>query len=223
MHPAILIAGGLAGLAALGAGAWYWNATNVEQPDYTVVASEGDFEVRDYPELVVAEAVTDGDREAGVRAGFRALAAYIFAKDRAGEKIAMTSPVTQAPAVGTDEKISMTAPVTQAQGADGQWRVHFVMPSKYALEDLPAPGSDAVSLDTIPPRRVAAVRFSGSWSDRNMRAHAAELKAWMDARGLEAAGPATYAYYDDPFTPGFLRRNEVMIPVAQQPENPPQT
>ncbi len=222
MKLALLVAGGLVALAAVGALVWYWLATNVEQPDYAVVAEEGPFELRDYPPLVVATAATSGDREAGVRAGFRRLADYIFAKDRAGERVAMTAPVTQTPAVAPDEKIAMTAPVTQtpAKDAAGGWQVRFVMPTRYALADLPSPGSTAVTLERLPARRIATVRFSGSWSDANFAAQADRLRDWVAAQGLRPLGPPTYAYYNDPFTPAFLRRNEVMLEVANAAESP---
>jgi len=35
----------------------------------------------------------------------------------------------------------------------------------------------------------------------------------MAERGLAAAGDAVWARYNPPFTPWFLRRNEVLIPV----------
>jgi hypothetical protein len=44
----------------------------------------------------------------------------------------------------------------------------------------------------------------------------------MSARGLTPEGPAVYAYYNDPFTPGFLRRNEVMIDIATETSEPNQ-
>jgi hypothetical protein len=37
----------------------------------------------------------------------------------------------------------------------------------------------------------------------------------MAARALSPLGPPTYAYYNDPFTPGFLRRNEIQLPVKR--------
>ncbi|MGB5615046.1 MAG: heme-binding protein [Sedimenticolaceae bacterium] len=47
------------------------------------------------------------------------------------------------------EEISMTAHVSMARSA-GQWRVHFVMPSKYTLDTLPRPNNPAVTLREVP-------------------------------------------------------------------------
>ncbi|MBK5929431.1 SOUL family heme-binding protein [Halochromatium salexigens] len=189
---------------------------NVEKPDYQVVSQDGDFELRDYPPLVVAEVSGSGDRQQSLSSGFGPLARYIFAKERGGERIAMTAPVQQR-AVAPDEKIAMTAPVTQTSAQDGRWRVQFIMPAEYRLEDLPAPGNTEVTLERIPARRVAAVRFSGRANDQAIAEQQARLKDWMSTRGLEPRGEPIYAYYNDPFTPGPLRRNEVMFEVSPQP------
>jgi hypothetical protein len=186
---------------------------NVEQPTYESVELDGDFEIRDYPPLVVAEVRRSGDREQGLRDGFGPLARYIFARERGGEPIAMTAPVQQQ-AIAADEKIAMTAPVTQSQVGANEWIVSFIMPSALRLEALPAPGNGAISLRELPARRVAAVRFSGRTDDALIAEQERRLRAWMAARALTPIGPPTYAYYNDPFTPGFLRRNEVLLPVA---------
>lgn len=189
---------------------------NVEQPTYTPVTVDGEFEVRDYPSLVVAEVTRNGSREQGLRDGFQPLARYIFARDRGGERIAMTAPVQQG-AVAPEEEIAMTAPVTQSPSGDGIWVVQFIMPSALDLADLPAPASDTIRLREVPPRRLATVRFSGRTDDALIAEQEARLRDWLANRSLTPAGPPVYAYYNDPFTPGFLRRNEVMLPLADTP------
>jgi hypothetical protein len=198
---------GVLGLLVLAGCAWVAVMASVEQPAYRVVEAEGAMEVREYPALLAAEVVRPGERQEAASAGFRALAAYIFARDRAGETIAMTAPVLQA-----RETIAMTAPVTQAPEPGG-WRVRFLMPAKYTRASLPAPGGDVTLVD-IPPARVAAIRFAGAWESDRFAAEEARLRAWLAGAGLPADGPATLAFYNDPFTPGFLRRNEVMIALG---------
>lgn len=180
------------------AGGWYWVTHSVEQPDYTVVEGEGNFELRDYPAMVVAEAVTEGNRQEGVRQGFRALAAYIFAKDREGDRIAMTAPVIQQP--------------TDIRSGD-EWRVRFVMPSAFDLDALPAPAGSDVTLHRWPPSRLAVIRFSGRADDADFARAEGRLRDWISDRGLEVEGTPLLAYYDDPWTPGMLRRNEVLVRV----------
>ena len=198
MKAAHLIAAG-AGLAVVGAAAAYAQYRQTEQPDYAVLGTDGDFSLRDYPALVVAEVSHSGNRERASGASFRRLAAYIFAQDR--------------PAGG--EKIAMTAPVLQDETAPGEWRMRFVMPSKYSLETLPPAPADNTLTET-PARRMAAVRFSGNGSARDLALMEARLRDWMRGEGLMPAGEADYAFYDAPMVPGPLRRNEVLIPVAAQ-------
>lgn len=198
MNAARWIAAGL-GLAAVGATAVYAQYRQTEEPDFAVVRADADFELRDYPALVVAEVRHSGSRERASGASFRRLAAYIFAQDRpqGGERIAMTSPVLQ------DE----TQP--------GEWRMRFVMPSKYTLDTLPPAPAD-IALTQVPARRMAAVRFSGNGSGRDLALMEARLRDWLTTQGLMPAGEAEFAFYDAPMVPGPLRRNEVLIPVAAQ-------
>jgi DNA gyrase inhibitor GyrI len=201
---------------------------NVEQPEYSVIEQQDFIELRDYPSLVVAEVRRDGSRQEGLSSGFGPLARYIFAKERSGDRIAMTAPVVQQ-AAQSDERIAMTAPVTQqaldAQGPDGDredgWAVRFIMPSAYGLSDLPPPADDDVKLHQIPPRRMAAIRFSGRTTDQLIGEQEQRLRNWMQQRGLTPAAAPVYAYYNDPFTPGFLRRNEVLIEVKAAPGDEP--
>jgi hypothetical protein len=216
MKTLLIIIGAVVVLGIVAMAVFVFVVQNVETPDYRVVEGDGAFEIRDYPALVVAETTRSGERREALSTGFGPLARYIFAKERGGEKIAMTAPVTQQ----RPEKIAMTAPVTQSPTGDGDWSVRFIMPSGYSLDALPEPGTSDVRLLEVPARRRAAVRFSGSTTDAAIAEQEAALRAWMSARGLIPEGPAVYAYYNDPFTPGFLRRNEVMIDIATETSEP---
>jgi DNA gyrase inhibitor GyrI len=215
MKLALIIIGAVALVGILGMLVFVYVIQNVEKPDYQVVLEDGDFELRDYPPLVVAQVSGSGSRQQSLSQGFGPLARYIFAKERGGERIAMTAPVQQR-AVATDEKIAMTAPVTQRAAGDGRWSVQFIMPAEYQLEDLPAPGNAEVRLEQVPARRLAAVRFSGRTNDQSIAAQQQRLRDWMSTRDLEPRGEPIYAYYNDPFTPGPLRRNEVLFEVAHE-------
>ncbi|RIA55154.1 SOUL family heme-binding protein [Dichotomicrobium thermohalophilum] len=202
-----IIGGAIVAVIVVAIGAWIIVTQNIETPDYESVVQDGSFEIRDYPEMIVAEVRRTGTRDKAVREAFEPLADYIFARERGGDSISMTAPVTQEPT----DKIAMTAPVTQTQ-REGEWVVRFIMPAKYSMDELPAPGSD-VTLERIPPERRAAIRFSGSWDTELFSRKTEELRKWLAERGVEPTGPPTYAYYNDPFTPGFLRRNEVLFDI----------
>ncbi|MEL6979392.1 MAG: heme-binding protein [Pseudomonadota bacterium] len=192
----IYLLGGVSALAVLFVAFWWAAAFFAERPEHRLVRQDGAFELRDYPALLAAEVTKPGARGAAVRAGFGPLAGYIFAREREGPSIAMTAPVTQLPA------------------ESGAWRVRFIMPKRYSLEELPQPVSGDVALVEIPARRMAVIRFSGAWSDERFAQKAKALIAWMTAQGFKAAGPPVFAYYNDPMTPGFLRRNEVLVEVV---------
>ena len=146
----------------------------VEEPKFSLVLKDGTFEVRDYPGLVVAEVSVGGDRNAASNAGFRLLAGYIFGGNAGQKSIAMTAPVTQAPAGGS--KIAMTAPVTQS-GEAGQWTVQFTMPSGYTIEQLPVPNDQRVQIKQVPPTRMAVLKFSGLARDSIVTKKSEELEA----------------------------------------------
>lgn len=182
----------------------------VEEAKYTVLMKERSFEVRLYAPHVLAETVIEGDMEGAGNQAFRPLFNYIDGNNRRKEKVAMTAPVSQAAA---GEKIAMTAPVSQ-QGKDGRWIVSFMMPSSYTLETLPEPDDPAVTLREVPEQHMAAVRYSGFWSEKAYARKLEELQAWMEKQGLKAIGEPVWARYNPPFMPWFLRRNEILVPVT---------
>jgi len=201
----------IAAVAAIGF--WTYVMSNVEQPGYRIMVADGAIELRDYPPSIVAEVTRRGSRQEAVSAGFGPLAGYIFAKERLGDKIAMTAPVTQ-----RREKIAMTAPVTQSvsESGDNAWTVRFIMPAKYTLETLPKPANADVRIIAVPEARRAAIRFSGYATDASIAEQQALLLGWLQSRKLKPVGSPTYAYYNDPFTPGPLRRNEVVFDVVDE-------
>lgn len=200
--------GGAAALLVAGAAAYYAQERSVEQPDYQTEERDGRFELRRYSALLVAETWATGERAAALNQGFRRLADYIFAKSRGGESIAMTAPVLS----DRGEKIAMTAPVLSDAGGWG-WRTRFVMPSRFTRETLPPP-PEGVAIESVAPRRVAAMRFAGSPDSAVLARREGELRDWIAARGLRG-GAVEYAFYNSPFVPGPLRRNEVLIPLEK--------
>ena len=202
----------LALLTGLAFGAAGGVAMGTEEAAYTVEKTDGDFQVRRYAPQVVAETVVDGTLEEAGNKAFRPLFNYISGANRSQGKIAMTAPVGQQ---REGEKIAITAPVGQ-EALSNQWAVTFMMPTNYTMETLPAPTDEKVRLRAIPARRMAAVQYSGTWSRQRYERNLARLREWMKAQGLAAAGDPVWARYNAPFTPWFLRRNEILVPLANQ-------
>jgi hypothetical protein len=186
-------------------------AMATEEPPFTVKSAQGEFEVREYPALVAAEVTVTGDRKDAAGKGFRLLAGYIFGGNTRKQSIAMTAPVTQASTGG--EKIAMTAPVLQI-GGNGSWVIRFIMPRGSTLETLPRPNNPQVHLVAVPPTRMAVVKFSGLARQDDVDAKTAAVSRFVKAQHLQAIGAPSLAQYDPPWTLWFMRRNEVMIPVA---------
>lgn len=205
------------------------------EPDYEVLRNAGDIEIRRYPALVVAKTTVSADgREAAVGTGFNRLFDYISGENRAAEEISMTAPVLIDDEGAEGEEIAMTAPVivegnegaagegTPARReADGQgggqpsWTTMFVLPSDYTIENAPRPANEAVTLDTIPARRVAVIRFSGFLDAESVATHRRALDAWLEREGIAHTQEWRSAGYNPPWTLPWLRRNEVMVPLEE--------
>jgi effector-binding domain-containing protein len=200
-------------VALLGAALWGPIVSNVEHPKYTLVERSGNIEVRDYAPMIVAETEVTGERSEAISKGFRLIADYIFGDNSAAEKVPMTAPVTQQ----GSETIAMTAPVTQ-QGDGKNWRVRFIMPSRYTMETLPKPNEPAIELKEVPRKRLAVIRFSGMAGEESLKRHSKELSDFLSAKNLTPLSSPSYAFYNPPWTLPFLRRNEVFVEISASSE-----
>jgi hypothetical protein len=182
-----------------------------EQQPYELVRQTPDYELRRYPSHVVAETlVRDAAFEDAGNRAFRSLFGYISGENTARQSIGMTAPVVQSPS----SRIAMTAPVVQQQSEDG-FLVAFVLPASMTEATAPVPARSDVRLRTVAERTVAAVRFSGRWTRASWESHRAALLASLSANGLVAIGVPRFARFDPPYTPWFLRRNEVLVDIAE--------
>ncbi len=182
----------------------------VEEHPFTLERRTPQFELRRYDAVIVAETrIEAGFEEAGPR-GFEILTGYMSGHNQSRTKRVKGPFTTQkAPA----DKIAMAAPVNLVQtpwGILGQ----FTMPSSFSLAALPKPDDDRIHLRSIPPRQLAVIRYSGSWSEANYQKHRKELIAALKADGIPSTGEATFARFNSPFQLWFLRRNEVWIEVT---------
>lgn len=150
-----------------------------------------------------------GDFKEAGNTAFKRLFRYISGDNRSRDRVAMTAPVSQGP---MGEKIKMMAPVGQ-QRLQVKWTVSFMMPASYTLKTLPEPEDPKVTLRQVPARRIAAMRYSGFWSERNYLRYKLELESWINEKGFTRVGDPIWARYNPPCTPWFLRRNEILVPI----------
>ncbi len=61
---------------------------------------------------------------------------------------------------------------------------------------------------------MAVRSFTGLWTDGNYERNESELLEFVGERNLEVVGNPVFARYDGPMTPFFMRRNEVMVQIA---------
>lgn len=157
---------------------------------YTIIRSDGNFEIRDYPALRVVESAM---KNGGSGGSFNRLFRYISGGNDAGKKIAMTTPVFM-------------------DGGEGT--MAFFMPED--LGKVPQPTDQSVRVREIPAGRIAVLRYRGERSARQETDYLAQLKTWASDQNIQiSAAPPMFAYFDPPWTPPFLRRNEVMLRIEQ--------
>jgi len=183
-------------LAVLALSGWYLVPKFLEQPSYKVMLKDGKIEIRQYKRILLQSVKVRGDQYQSIRQGFRPLVRFIGGKDRDGDKISMTAPVIQSAGDNEDD-----------------WVISFSMPSKYDIANLPAPQDSSIYTENLEPMTAAVIKFSGKANEQILRNKTQTLLLWLEQAGYEVQSKPKYLFYNDPSTPGFLRRNEVMVQV----------
>ena len=169
----------------------------VEIARYDVAGRIGEVELREYPELMLATVTGRSDNSA-----FGLLFRYISGENRTRRKIPMTAPVI------TSEKIKMTAPVVSDANS-----FSFVMPLEYKLEEIPEPLDPDIVVQKIPARKLAVIRFRGYAKEKSVNEVKSRLSSLLQKNGILTIGEPFLMRYNPPWTPGFMRRNEVGIEI----------
>jgi len=165
----------------------------VQQRQYNVIEAHDSIELRDYQQVVVASVDVKGDRQTAATAAFRLLFRYISGHNQSATKIAMTAPVAQQQ---VDEKL---------------WRVSFFMPADWTFEQVPRALDSRVKLEVVKQVNIAAIQFSGRSSQSNLDKHKIKLEKFLQQHNHVYQQNPIYAFYNAPYVPWFLRRNEIMF------------
>lgn len=168
----------------------------LEEPSFEVVETFKDFQIRTYASNIQACLKSAGTGDMVNRGSFRRIAGYIFGGNKKNQRIAMTAPVLM-------------------WQEDGGSMMSFVMPSAYALEDLPMPNDAGVELVVKAEDVVAVLSFSGFSRPNKVTRLTKRLQSLLEREGWQQSGPARLAVYDPPTTLPFLRRNEIIIPIGK--------
>ena len=168
----------------------------IEEPAYTVEQAweTEQIEIRRYAPRVMAVTTMQGDEDNS----FSVLAGYIFGGNAEEQKIAMTAPVQQS--------------------MEGEREMAFMMPAEYALEDLPKPEDQRVLFREAPAYTAAVIQFSGWASPEKADDNWQQLRRFLIAEGIDITGDPTLNQYNPPWTLPFMRRNEIIVPVAMPTE-----
>ena len=173
-----------------------WNVTaraGYESAQYEVIEKDGNIEIRKYPDLMLASTKSISDSQ-GRDGSFMRLFGYISGANASAQKIEMTTPVFM-----------------ERGDADSSAKMAFVITQKVATAGIPKPKKSDVLIRKRDGGRFVVIRFSGRMTTEAAKSQESKLRNWIELQGLEGEESAESAGYDPPFTPGPLRRNEVLI------------
>jgi len=172
--------------------------------EYEVIREHGPVEIRKYPELTLASVFDASDDFA-----FSILFDYISGNNVPNQSIAMTAPVLSKKPGG--HKIAMTTPVISGKGS-----FSFVLPSTYYQQNAPVPKDPAIKIERVPARLLAVIRFSGRAHEQDLRSEEEILLSTLALTNIKSIGEPFLMRYNSPFTPGFLRHNELANEIAME-------
>lgn len=189
---------------------WGVFSSRVEQAEYSVLEKADGYEIRNYPEHIIARVTVTGSYEETLNEGFRIIAAYIFGDNTTDQKIAMTAPVTEQK---VSEKIAMTAPVTSEQTDEETRIIAFVMPRKYSIDTLPKPVDSRIQIVQVPQKKMAALSFGWFRGAKRIEKKETKLLELLERDNVTVIGNPIYAGYNDPWTPPWLAKNDILVEI----------
>lgn len=161
-----------------------------DRPFFVTLADlDEDVQIRRYNTQILAQA-----QASDMNSGFRSLFDFIVGNNERGEKISMTAPVI-------------------TQRSDDGMIMSFIMPKGYTMNTLPAPSDPSVRITATPPRIIATISFAGYLNKHSWEYHLPRLMQVLEANGIKTKGAPFALQYNDPWTPPFLRTNEIAFEV----------
>ena len=162
-----------------------------EEIEYNLIKKDGKIEIRKLEPVIQATVKIDAERQVAANQAFRLLFQYISGENETNQKIPMTSPVSQ-----------KTTP-------DQKWIISFYLPKSFSLSNTPFPTNSSVKIKKVESHKIAVIRFSGSSNQKNLDKHSKILLDYLKKGSVDHDPTPIYSFYNPPFIPPFLRRNEV--------------
>jgi hypothetical protein len=186
---------GAVAVAAGGAAYVYLRQRQANAPIHTTILSDGAFEIRQYPALMMLETLQHGSRDRALGNGFGLMADYMFGESRDGAEIPIAVPFFVVPL------------------SEGRWKIRFILPAGQTRDNFPAL-EEGIDLVDIPPREMAAIGFPAKLGEQSYHAKEKDLRDWIGRQGRSIGGGREHAYYNSPLKPGTSRPNELLVPLV---------
>lgn len=162
-----------------------------ESPEYSVLISDDRFEIREYSDFYIVEYDNDNDPE--INRGFGTLFSYISDNNKTKQKITMTVPVIE-------------------EIIQSRKKIAFVVPGKFK-DNIPEPNDNNLKIKKFTEGRFAVIKYSGFSNKNKEDKMKRKLNEWLTLKGYVKHSNFMLAFYNAPFTPPMLRRNEIMVRV----------
>lgn len=173
-----------------------------EEPEYYLIRSNGEKEIRKYSNLHLATISVPFNEspEVAETKAYQALSAYLLGKNESAEHIEMTATILRE--------------VTKLDEDDGFLTMSFILPNKYNLKNAPLPNDRRIKLHQKPAQMVACRSFNGPTDEKKVQKYSSELREWLGQySSYRVDSQVKLAVYNRPQTLPFLRKNEVHIDV----------
>ena len=199
-----------------------------ESPTYTLEKKEDHFEIRRYPDYILAQVDVESDYDSAIGIGFSIFGKYILGGNKKQKSIPMTTPVSEEKIEGSEripmaapvtqesfksENIPMAVPVTEEASGEKMHRISFTIPAKYTLKTLPEPDDERIKFKEVKNQKTAVLRFSGRVKKKLAFEKMEEMKKWLKENKLRPKSNYIVAQYNNPAVPGFFRRNEILVEI----------
>ncbi len=172
---------------------------SIESLGFKLIDQLEEIEVRVYERHLLASVDVDGSFKDAGNAAFRPLFRYISGRNASNQEIAMTAPVIQ----------------SASRKGDAAWTVSFVMPASLLKTGAPRPNAEQVEIVERSEQLIAALPYSGSWRISLFEENKEKLIQQLAQSSYSVCGEVMWARHNAPFTPWFLKKNEVLIPVCR--------
>ena len=180
-----------------------------EEALYATLFSDGDYEIRLYEPLIIAQTPAEGSYRQATRAGYQRLTDYVSGNNLAKQVVTGTHSTQESLA---SSKVELTTPYYE-EFINGVWLTSVAMPEKYTLATLPRPSDELITFNSLPRIKTAVIRFTGIKSERLINQKADALTQWIKKENLTATSAARSAVFDAPLTIPGLNRQEIHISV----------